>query len=582
MNDRNAPSRVAIAFGETVARMHLRSGGDPTAEEVVRRWAALAWQSADDGHVCVPIGDASEAATLAASPVVAEARSLAASGADAAQEADAAPEAGAAPGTDAVPWARAAVLVVDSGCVYLPRLHRAERQLAASVVALDRDAPVAAPERTRACLDALFPDPDGTDPQRHAAAAALTRRLALLSGGPGTGKTTTLARLLVAYLRLRPGARACFAAPTGKAAARLAQSLAEQLPRLDPDASLRASLPSSGMTVHRLLGLGGDAPAAGVRRAPLAWDLVIVDEASMLDLELAAALAAAIPPDGRLVLAGDADQLASVEAGAVFAELCASGLGATARLERNYRQRDAQAIVALASALRHREGPASIARAMAPHARIPARPEEIAEAAFAGYLPALDALAAGAPAARVLAEFDRLRVLAALREGEWGVRGLNRAIGARVRRYLGAAPQAQWYRGRLVMVTRNQPDSGLFNGDVGVCTDAQTVCFAGPQGVRELPLLAMPPCEDAFAITVHKSQGSEFDAVEFVPAPAGHALNTRELVYTAVTRARRALRIWGEPDALAATAAVGVARDGRLRERIVDALAARERIRDAR
>ena len=548
-----ALSRVALAFGDAVAGLHARGGGDPRARDTVGRWAGLAWHASDEGHVCVRVDDPRELAALAASPAIARAARTERAGS---------------------PVGRSA-LVVDAGWVYLPRLHRAEILLAARVAALDRDEPVADQETIRACLDPLFPDAADGDAQRDAVRAALRRRLALVSGGPGTGKTTTLARLLVAYASLRPDARVCFAAPTGKAAARLAQSLGEQLPRLDPQGRVTGSLPAAGMTVHRLLGLGGEGAGARAAAVALPWDLVIVDEASMLDLELAAALAAAIPEHGRLVLAGDMDQLASVEAGAVFAELCASGLGAAVRLERNYRQRDAAAIVELATAVRDRAGAQRIAQALGPHVRTAEHPGTIADAAAAGYAAALDALAAGRPAAQVLVEFDRFRVLTALREGEWGSQGLNRAIAARVRRRLHAPAQAQWYPGRLVMVTRNQPDSGLVNGDVGLCTDAASVCFSGPQGVREIPVLAMPPCDDAFAVTVHKSQGSEFDAVDFVPAPPGHPLNTRELVYTAITRARRTLRVWGDAQALAAAAGVGVARDGRLRERIVDALAAR-------
>jgi len=540
-----ALSRVARAFGDAVAGLHARGAGDAGSIEQVREWASRAWQAADDGHVCLRIDDAA-AAALGNSPAIARC---------AAGE-------------------RPAALVLDEGWLYLPRLHRAECRLAERIVALDHEDPVADAATIESCVSSLFDGAEPDDDQRGAVRIALERRLALISGGPGTGKTTTLARLLVAFARARPGARACFAAPTGKAAARLAQSLAEQLPALDPRGEAAGALPSAGMTVHRLLGLRGDAPGESARVATLQWDLVIVDEASMLDVELASLLAAVIPPHGRLVLAGDMDQLASVEAGAVFAEACASGLAEVVRLRRNYRQRDAAGIVALAQAVRERRDARAIVDALGACSAPAADVAEVADAAIAAWEPALSALAAGGSAQTVLAAFERHRVLCALAQGDRGAKGLNRAIAARVRRRVGAAPQAPWYPGRLVMVTRNRPDLGLFNGDVGVCTGAGTVGFAAAQGPREVAVLAMPPCDDAFAITVHKSQGSEYESVSFVPAPAGHPLNTRELVYTAITRARSELRVWGDARAVADAARRPGARDGRLGQRIAAALAA--------
>ncbi|RPH64698.1 MAG: exodeoxyribonuclease V subunit alpha, partial [Burkholderiales bacterium] len=371
-------------------------------------------------------------------------------------------------------------------------------------------------------------------------------------------------------------------APTGKAAARLAQSLAEQLARLDPSGELRARLPAAGQTVHRLLGSRADSRSADP--TPLDHDLVIVDEASMLDIELAARLFESLGPGARLVLAGDRDQLASVEAGAVFADLCSASLDGVIVLERNYRQQDAPDIVALAAQIREAAGRAGAADA-SPHAIdwpepivvAPAEPAQIVDQALAAWHDAFAAIAADAEPAKVLEAYDRHRVLAAMRDGPLGVQALNRAIALRVRRLAAGGAAADWYAGRLVMVTKNEPGLGLFNGDVGVCLpppdpglsrDGLVVAFGAADRVRLFPVLQVPACEDAWAMTVHKSQGSEFGSVALVPAPAGHPLNTRELVYTGVTRARSRLCIYGSRDAIEEAARRPTERHGRLAARL--------------
>lgn len=578
------PSGVAAEFADALARLHSRTGGSPHASEPLARWAARTWAAAQQGHVCVDLDPhAGDARALSESPVVGDAE-----------------RAGAASLANAP-------LVLDAGALYLNRLWQAERGLAAAVCALDRPAPLADAALLDGEIARLFPATEDDDAQARAARAALSRRLVVVSGGPGTGKTTTLARTLVALLRVAPEARVCFAAPTGKAAARLAQSLATQLPQLDPAGTLAGRLPTAGTTVHRLLGVRGGARTGAA--ATLAFDLVIVDEASMLDLELAQRLFGAIGPDTRLVLAGDMDQLASVEAGAVFAELCASGIDGFVRLARNYRQSAAPRIAALAAAVREGRADDAIARfrpagsglgagadaadaddARAPRAgagaRAPSTDDAVLEPAddaarvvahaMRSYAPALDALAHGAPADELLRAFDRHRLLAAMREGPLGVAALNEAIAREVRRATRSPRDAPWYPGRLVMVTRNAPGLELFNGDVGVCVSdgaggALEVAFPGTSpGARRFAIVQVPPCEDAFAITVHKAQGSEFESVGVVLAPPGHPLNTRELLYTAITRARSRLALWADPAALSEACARRTVRDGRLAMRVRD------------
>lgn len=561
MNARISGDRLAREFGRTIARLHARLDGDPDDAATIEAWGQRAWSESDSGHVCVELPDARVRAALLASPVVGDAQ-------------------------DGQPRP----LVVDLEALYLHRLWRAERTLAHGIVALDAPAALASDATIDAAIGDAFQRLDADDPQQRALRRAFGHRLTILSGGPGTGKTTTLARLLVAYARLAPDARVVFAAPTGKASARLAQSLSVQLERLDPSGELRARLPAAGMTVHRLLGARADGIAQS--SAHLDHDLVLVDEASMLDIGLAAALVASMGPRTRLVLAGDRDQLASVEAGAVFADLCAAGGDAVITLRRNYRQQEASHIVALAAGVRDhgdadgaREEEASID--WPPEIGLaPADPAAIVSQALGAWREVREAIDAGAQAREVLALCDRHRVLCAMREGPLGSVALNRAIAAHVRRAardrtavstMGeraidpVSAAAHWYVGRLVIVTRNEPALGLFNGDVGVCL-AQSgdlvVVFEGTPEVRLFAVRQIPACEDAWCITVHKSQGSEFDSVALVPAPHAHPLNTRELVYTGITRARSRLSIWSSPATVEEAARTRTQRRGRLATRL--------------
>jgi len=555
--ERRAASAVESEFAALLVRYHRRLGGVAEAAQAVGEAGVLAWRASAEGHVCVAV-DAATAALLAASPVVSDLDMPAAQGPD-------------------------RLLVLQEGHLYLHRMWHAEEALAHGLAALDVAAPLADEAACRREIDRVCGD-GGVDAQQRALiGTGLARRLTIVSGGPGTGKTTTLARLIVAAARLSPGLRIAIAAPTGRAAARLSDSLLAQLPRLDPDPSLRQRLPAAGTTLHRLLGLrdaAGRGRAPGDRgMRPLDADLVIVDEASMLDLDLAQRLVAAIGPRARLVLCGDKDQLASVEAGAVFAAVSslrgpAGALrDAVVLLERNYRQRAAPGIAALATRMRDGTLGAdeSVPSTLDLEFRLPVGADRVITDALAGYGGVLDAAAAGADGTALLAACARFRILAALRGGPLGADALNAAIGARIRLRLGVDPAVAWFAGRQVTVAQNAPALGLFNGDTGVCTVSEgrlAVAFPAEDGVRLFAPIQLPAVRDAWVSTVHSAQGSEFETVCFVPAPAGHPLATRELVYTAVTRARAKLIVYGDVRLLAEAAARPVRRLSLLAERI--------------
>ena len=428
---------------------------------------------------------------------------------------------------------------------------------------------------------------------------ALLRPLTIISGGPGTGKTSTVVNLLACLLAHHPHCRIALAAPTGKAAARLIEAMRQRAQHLPQQ--IQERLPTEAYTLHRLLGVTSAGGAGdGFRHHagnPLQIDALVVDEASMLDLALATRLFEAVPTAARIILLGDKDQLAAVESGAVFAELSADpGLspGCVARLAalcdlpaeqirpapavasalsdsvvwltENFRFAGTSAIGRLASGIRSGDA-AGVLDALRRNAESESDSDSNADASLAwiaddaalpgvevqqhllaGYAAYLQALRApSADCASVSAAYARFRILCALRQGPRGAEGINLLLAKALRRALahpldpgGTSP---WYPGRPVMVLRNDYVLKLFNGDTGiVLPDAQgqlMVYFPDDAlGFRAVPPLRLPEHETAFAMTIHKSQGSEFDAVLVLLGERANRLQTRELLYTAVTRAR--------------------------------------------
>jgi exodeoxyribonuclease V alpha subunit len=460
-----------------------------------------------------------------------------------------------------------APLVMENGLVYLRRYREYERRLACALTRLCRTPSTPVDESVAALHARLFPDPD--DAQARAARRALEAPLMLVTGGPGTGKTTTIARLLVllaaqARAQGAPMPRIALAAPTGRAADLMAGSVrrvADGLRADGRDAELCDALPTPASTLHRLLGLAPVRPQARFDAVePLKFDVLVVDEASMVDLALMCKLVEALPPGARLLLLGDRDQLPSVDAGDVLAALVDASDASTSplagrrvHLDRGYRQADSLQLDAIADAVRRGDADAAIAALRAGAAGV-----HFHEDALDPLAPATrDALLSGWRELRAcsepgdaLARVNRTRLLTALREGPQGAAQLN----ARIELALAGAQRETYFHGRLLMVTENSARHGLFNGDVGVCLrdvdGAAIAWFEGSDGPRAFHPGALPAHASAFATTVHKAQGSEFDAVWLQLPSVDTRVLSRELVYTGLTRARRELHVLGPAAAI--------------------------------
>jgi exodeoxyribonuclease V alpha subunit len=532
-----------------------------------------------------------------------------------------------ADGSDISAEAMRKPLVLSDRRLYLRRYWTYERRIAAALrqrLAREEPTPVDLPQRLDGLFGAANPAPDAIiDWQKLACALATRRAFSIITGGPGTGKTTTVVRLLALLqapavqsgqpLRIR------LAAPTGKAAARLTESISQQVQSLDVGAEVRQKIPSEVTTVHRLLG-----SRPGTRHFrhhagnPLPLDVLVVDEASMIDLEMMANLLDALPSHARMVLLGDKDQLASVEAGAVLGDLCrdaehgyysgetqawlqtisgedlsksallpgdaqnhplaqqvvmlrhsrrfgqGSGIGQLARLVNQQHDREARALLAAGShqdlfalALRGEQDRKFERLILDGHGSGPDGPQGYRHylAVLSGQRPAtgpaLDDPCWTQWARAVLEAFDAFQLLCAVRKGPWGVEGLNQRITHALYNAGLIESEHQWYEGRPVLMTHNDYGLGLMNGDIGITLrlperDADgkhvlRVAFPrndGSGGIRFVLPSRLNDVETVYAMTVHKSQGSEFAHTALILPEALNPVLTKELIYTGITRAK--------------------------------------------
>lgn len=556
-----------------------------------RLWlaAALVSQAVGSGHVCLDLGSA-----MASEPATAEGI-----------------------GGDPAAWAEKlriwlvvghpgdfTPLVLDrANRLYLHRYWRYEQQLAAGLLHRGAEAPAPIDEALlKDGVRRLFPPQadGGTDWQQIAALAAVSRRFAVISGGPGTGKTSTVVKVLALLIEQAAGekCRIALAAPTGKAAARLKESIQEARSSIDCSDTVRDLIPADVSTLHRLLGfVRGSSCFRHNRENPLPFHLVVVDEASMVSLPLMAKLVDALADNARLILLGDRDQLASVEAGAVLGDISDTGAvhgfsrtfcnlaeritgdtlatesyaeeashrlhDAVVVLRKSFRFAADSGIGALGYLVNEGNGTAAVEllrgktfsdivlNECPPAERLG---EILAKSVCAGYGPYLKGNGAG----EAHALFGRFRILCALRQGPYGTETVNRLVEATLIREGLIDPQGhRWYAGQPVMVTRNDYALQLFNGDIGIIlpdpdanNELRAFFPAADGALRSLLPLRLPEHETAYAMTVHKSQGSEFARVLLLLPDRQSDVLTRELIYTAITRAKTGVDIWAPDDLL--------------------------------
>jgi exodeoxyribonuclease V alpha subunit len=507
-------------------------------------------------------------------------------------------------------------LIIDADQLYLARYHLyhsqvnnrliqlASESVLVPVPASAKGAVTADDTKMSESLNRLFPDTDiSPNWQKVAAALALKKRLCVISGGPGTGKTTTVLRLLAALYTAENDSskklRIRLAAPTGKAAARMQESIRNNLETLNCSATLKQQLQLQACTLHRLLGYKPSSVNFRHHAGnPLALDVLVIDESSMIDSAMMAKCLDALPVNARVILLGDKDQLAAVEPGSPFASICSqfgfsqtfadeltelSGQQLNSHVEpepqalgdnlvflhHSYRFDETSGIGQLAKAINAVQYPKSL-DIMASDKYPDANWLDYKASDYRSYGnkntdPLVDKVRQGfavfmqalknkiVEPEKIFDAFTQFCILTSTHKGYCGRIETNLLC----QKALGFSTDKNWYHGRPVMVSSNDYQTGLYNGDVGICLDIEgngqlRVYFPFSDGFKDFTPSRIPKHETAFAMTVHKSQGSEFEQVLFLLPDSSNAVFNKALVYTAITRAKQGVELWGQKDVLLA------------------------------
>lgn len=531
-------SRLDVAFARFLSQ---RTGFDPKQKQAFEAIAMTLSYEQSQGHSCMQINDAAQALLLASG--LAE--------------------------TNPSSHANPLPLVIEQDRLYLHRYWHYENRLAMQLKAMAEAngnlgncfvhsstpcihavVPVAA---TELLLDRYFDASVETDDQREAAKMAARQSFCIITGGPGTGKTFTVVKILALLQELaEQPLHIALTAPTGKAAMRLQESIGFSKAKLPCSETIKNRIPETVTTLHRLLGAMPPSPYFRHHaEKPLVYDLIVVDEASMVDLALMSKLLDALKPGARLILLGDKDQLASVESGAVLADLASAETLQDNVYTLTKSHRFGGAIKELAEAVNRQQD--ELAWQILCNGKDPSvqcLDEDLIDYIAAQQAEYLQLIKAGAGFERIYQAFSRFQVLCSNRQGKNSVADINHRVEQKLAEQKRIDLTGLWYPGRPVMVTQNNPALHLYNGDIGICmadnlsAGKLMVFFQRADGsVKKYLPARVPHCETVFAMTIHKSQGSEFEEVLIVLPEAINPVLTKELLYTAITRAKKTLKL---------------------------------------
>jgi exodeoxyribonuclease V alpha subunit len=549
-------SRLDLAFANFLSQ-RLTAAITPAQQKNLQGLLALVSQQYSHGHSCITISDADKNLLIASGLVA------------------------VIPNNPAL----LLPLVIEENRLYLQRYWQYESRLARQLGEIAQRR-FNYPKLDDALTGYFDKATTHIDWQRQAAKKALENAFCIITGGPGTGKTTTVCKILglLQELNEQPLAIA-LAAPTGKAAMRLQEAIALGVQNLQCNEAIKQHIPRSALTLHRLLGSKPPSPYfKHDANNPLFYDLVIVDEASMIDLALMSKLVDALKPNARLILLGDKDQLASVESGFVLGDLIAALPNNTVELTQAYRFDST--IKKLAELVNQQDWQAAwglLADAQnMPDSNIGLiNSTDLISTIRNKRRHYLDLVKEGAEFSAIYEAYNHFQVLCANRHGNLGALAINQTLEHELFNHQAQLALSAWYAGRPVMMLQNNPALHLYNGDVGIClpdTDLHNelmVFFQRPDGsVKKYPPSRLPHCETAFALTIHKSQGSEFAEVLIVLPETINSVLSKELIYTGITRAKAAVKLVAKASVFAAALENQVQRSTGLAEKLTKTVSA--------